>query len=82
MSRLAHIHANCWVPWHKSAETLPGHRWLTTQIELAMREIDPDITLPYWVKIYCKSIIFKVTLIQRYRQKTVSILMSLLFGSI
>ena len=49
MWELAEIHAKCWVPWHKSVEALNGHRWLAHKLEMAMIEIDPDVTLPYWV---------------------------------
>ena len=52
MWELAQIHAKCFVPWHKSSEGIVGHRWIITKLELAMREIDPDITLPYWVIPY------------------------------
>ena len=49
MAEIAEIHAKCWPAWHTTFEGLVGHRILGLKLEQAMREIDPDITLPYWV---------------------------------
>ena len=49
MAEIAEIHAKCWPAWHTTSEGLMGHRILGLKLEQGMREIDPDITLPYWV---------------------------------
>ena len=49
MWKMAEIHSKCWVSWHKSLEGPIGHRWFAHEMEMAIQEIDPDITVPYWV---------------------------------
>ena len=50
IKEITDIHAKCWTPYHKSFEGIIGHQWIAQKIEQAMREIDKNITLPYWVK--------------------------------
>ena len=55
MDEIAEIHAKCWPAWHTTMQTLSGHRYIGVKLEQAMRQIDPDITLPYWVSFVQKS---------------------------
>ena len=49
IKKITDAHANCWTPYHKSFEGIIGHRWIGHAVEHAMREIDPDFAMPYWV---------------------------------
>ena len=44
---LADIHYKNWPAWHKTPEFVTSHRWLYNQLEVPMRAIDPDVTIPY-----------------------------------
>ena len=48
VQRLTDFHYKYWPAWHKTTEFVTSHRWMEIQLEKAMREIDPNIALPYW----------------------------------
>ena len=86
MWKLAEIHAKCWVPGHKSVEGAMSHRYLAHLFEMEMRNINPEVTLPYWVRYKVKNDLNQnfLQLIRKFRKllKTASILRSHSFGII
>ena len=48
IQNLTDIHVKYWPEWHKTVEFILGHRWLSNELDKAMRSIDPQTALPYW----------------------------------
>lgn len=46
--RISYIHTTYFPFIHDLAQFLPWHRWLIFEFESIMRQIDPDVVLPYW----------------------------------
>ena len=45
------VHGSYWPAIHKFAEAVPWHRLHINRFEKEMRKINPNITLPYWVRL-------------------------------
>jgi hypothetical protein len=53
VANLTDIYVRYWQAWHASGEIIPAHRWLAYELESYMQQIDPTVSLPYWVFIEC-----------------------------
>jgi tyrosinase len=48
IDEITKIHSTNWPAVHKFTDAVIWHRWIMTELEKKMREIDPTVTLPYW----------------------------------
>ena len=51
LENLARIHTNNFGPIHDNPQFLPWHRFFVWDFENRLRQINPSLTVPYWVSL-------------------------------